>query len=375
MSHPSLPTSEGDLIIPLPDQALIDSKLKHLRGHSNRKPVRTPTGLVVDPINLLQCISGSDTTYTLSSVSTYSSAKQEITVVSSSPSSPTGAPIFSFPKAGEYHSAESGQQQPEVGSEKGSTVIEPFEVEPHARSVLAFRRNSLRQFSTLMEENEDKDTSSFPPPTGGSQRNFTTPLFVISDGIRRTYFPGEPKPQKKEETSQSDCAQESNPVATYEQISNPKLLRKIQSHPELSSMGCESNEAFRDRSVSSFPKVTLKSDVASSSVSIFSSIAGELRSHVKTSKKQDGSDQSSVVAIQENKTVVQSTDKSLKTDSTQSPGSSPGKSEAMDAHMPETVPDGKPKKKSFVKSLLKWGTEPKKKVSNRENNMYSPSSF
>ena len=198
---------------------------------------------------------------------------------------------------------------------------------------------------------------------------------MISDGIRRTYFPGEPKPQKKPETSQPDSAQESSPVATYEQISNPKLLRKIQSHPELSSMGSESNEAFRDRSVSSFPKVTLKSDVASNNVSIFSSIAGELRSHVRTSRKQDGSDQSNVVAVQENKTVVQSADKSLKTDSTQSPGASPGKAETVDTHLPETVLDGKPKKKSFMKSFLKWGTESKVKVSNKENNMYSPSSF
>lgn len=380
MSQPSLPTSEGDLIIPLPDQALIDSKLKHLRGQAYRRPhQRTPAGLVVDPINLLQCMSGSDTTYSVNSVTTYAHSKQ-VTVVSSSSASQGG-----ISSSAEYQSHSSDSSQPiqhaadgKTKENKSSSVVEHFEVEPHARSVLAFRRNSMRQLSPLMEETGDKETSTFPPPTGGSQPGFTTPLFVISDGIRNTYFPGEPKSPKRQETGQSNIAQESTDshVAVYEQIRNPKLIRRIQSHPELSSFG-ELDESFHDGSVSSFPKVkvTLKSEVVPGSMSIFSSIAGELRSHVRTAGKHEGSNQSNAVVLSEKKTVVQSKEKPQNVESTHSPGTSPRKSEVGDVHLLEDVPDGKLKKNSFVKSVFKWGTESKVKVSDKECNMYSPASF
>ena len=202
--------------------------------------------------------------------------------------------------------------------------------------------------------------------SGGPQTKFTTPLFVISDCIRKTYFPGQPQPQKQEEVKEET----NNHVAMYEQISNPTLLRRIQSHPELSSLG------------EHFPKpikVTTSGE-SHRSVSIFSSFAGELRSHVRATVRQNPADQLTV-AIHDNKTLVQSEKQDRKvaqssqTSPHASPQSSPGKMEVSDVKMPD-IPDGKPKeKKSVMKSLLKWGTESRVIVSDKETNMYSPGSF
>ena len=172
MSLPTLPTSEHDIVVPLPGQASIDSRLKHLRVPPHRRAQqKTPSGLVIDPVELLQCIGGSDATFSVQSTTTYSHPRQAVTVVSSS--SANQEPLFSFPSSseGEDHtSVSSHAQHPhEESTQESSRVVEHFEVDPHARSVLAFRRNSLRQFSSLVEESEDQETSSFPPPTGKIQ--------------------------------------------------------------------------------------------------------------------------------------------------------------------------------------------------------------
>ena len=172
MSLPTLPTSEHDIVVPLPGQASIDSRLKHLRVPPHRRAQqKTPSGLVIDPVELLQCIGGSDAIFSVQSTTTYSHPRQAVTVVSSS--SANQEPLFSFPSSseGEDHtSVSSHAQHPhEESTQESSRVVEHFEVDPHARSVLAFRRNSLRQFSSLVEESEDQETSSFPPPTGKIQ--------------------------------------------------------------------------------------------------------------------------------------------------------------------------------------------------------------
>ena len=167
MSLPTLPSSQGDIIIPLPDQATIDSKLKHLRG--DRKTT-TPSGLVVDPLHLLQCASGSgSTTFTVGSGTTYTHPGERITVASSSTTNQQ--PIFSFPSPSknERQSDDSTLQSvpSPLDENKDTPMIEHFEVDPHARGVLTFRRNSLRKFSPIIEE-ADKEKSSFLPPKGMS---------------------------------------------------------------------------------------------------------------------------------------------------------------------------------------------------------------
>lgn len=204
--------------------------------------------------------------------------------------------------------------------------------------------------------------------SGRHQSSFTTPLFVISDGIRKIYFPGQNQVPKKQEEIE-------NKVTTYEQISFPKYLRRIQSHPELSSLG-EPNLP------SNYHKPISVNSSNLGSVSIFSSFAGELRSQVHV--KHNPSSQSAVavpgsqfaVAHPEKKTVSQSEKESHKKQKpqSQSPAIRPGKVEVADVKLPEIAHE-KPKKDSFMKSVLKWGTETKVKVSDKETNMFSPASF
>ena len=156
MSLPTLPTSEHDIVVPLPGQASIDARLKHLRPHQQQK---SPKGLVVDPVELLRCIGGSDSTFSVHSSTTYSHSKQAVTVVSPSTNQD---PVCSHPP----FTIGGGYSSDEDSADEGRRVVEHFEVDPHARGVHVFRRNSLRQFSSLAEENEDQETSSYPPPTG-----------------------------------------------------------------------------------------------------------------------------------------------------------------------------------------------------------------
>lgn len=359
MSLPTLPTSEHDIVVPLPDQASIDSRLKHLRAQ-RKVQQKTPSGLVVDPVELLRCIGGSDSTFSVHNSTTYSHSAQAVTLISSP--SINQDPVCSHPQ----FTIGGGYSSDEDSADESRRALEHFEVDPHARGVHVFRRNSLRQFSSLAEENENQETSSYPPPTGGPQTPFTTtPLFVISDGIRQTYFPGQPSRSKKQQEVEEETT---DPVAMYEQISNQTFLRKHPSHPELSSLGEPFPKPF---------KVAASPDFNDSrrSISIFSSLAGELRSQVRATVPQHRADQSNV-AFLDNKKVDQSEKQDLKIAQPfeTSPQTSLGKVE-LDNFDISDIPDGKPKKKSMMKSLIKWGTESRVKVSDKETNMYSPGSF
>ena len=158
MSLPTLPTSEHDIVVPLPGQASIDSRLKHLRAQRKAQQ-KTPSGLVVDPVELLRCIGGSDSSFSTHNSTTYSHhSTQSVTLESSS----STTPVCSTPK----FSIGGGHSPNDDIADENKRVVEHIEVDPHARGVQVFRRNSLRKFSALSEESEDKETSSFPPPTG-----------------------------------------------------------------------------------------------------------------------------------------------------------------------------------------------------------------
>ena len=172
MSLPTLPTSQGDIVIPLPGQTTIDSRTKQLQEKAN---TRTPSGLVVDPVQLLQCVSGSDSAYNYNTVTSYSHTGHHAHTSSTSSSH---KPIFSYPKPEAGHSQTDGSSQPTLPSPTDEAKeVEHFEVDPHARGVLTFRRNSMRQFSSIIEENENKEKSSYPPPTG----NFNLTHTRVSD--------------------------------------------------------------------------------------------------------------------------------------------------------------------------------------------------
>ena len=190
---------------------------------------------------------------------------------------------------------------------------------------------------------------------------------MISDGIRQTYFPGLPS-----RTQLDDIAETTDPVAVYEHISSQTFLRKHPSHPELSSLGEPFPRPF---------KVPASPDLNANrrSISIFSPFAGELRSQVRATVPQSPTDHSPV-AIPDAKTIDQSENQYLKlAESPQSPLSpqtSPFKVEIDNFDISHTdIPDGRPKKKSMMESLIKWGTESRVKVSDKETNMYSPGSF
>ena len=200
--------------------------------------------------------------------------------------------------------------------------------------------------------------------SGGRQPGFTTPLFVISDGIRRAYFPGASQATTSEEDSQSHIVKENedNSVSMYEQYSNTKLLRKIQSFPELQSMG-----EMEDRSAMSFGKTSpelIRKEKITGSVSLLSHMAGELRSHIAVKSNE--------LALPDKKGVSQSKREITKTETVEQVGTSTEVSSPEYVELPEDV---KPKNKSFVKTFFKWSTESKVKVSDKETNFYAPTSF
>ena len=204
---------------------------------------------------------------------------------------------------------------------------------------------------------------------------------MISDGIRRTYFPGAPNAKRRPESTQSQTIAENtdDSVEMYNKASSPGLLRKIQSHPELMSLGemGEMDDGF-DKSTRAFAKTSprkimqdVKSDKMAGSVSIFSNVAGELRTSVKSTGKPITGNQSKQVALPDKKHVAQSRQEVARKEHSPE-SSSPGTPDSAYVDLRE---EGKPKKKSFVKSIFQWGTESKVKMSDKESNIYSPTSF
>lgn len=290
-----------------------------------------------------------------------------------------------------------------------------YDLEPY--QFMSTRRRS-RNFFTLTEENED-DTlqTDIEPREDRNKSGINVPVFHLGKSLRRLYYPFEKEkkttlPKKEKDNVAKTCGYESEPDTSEEKllmkIQKEPELRRISSTPQLSSladMATDDEDAFtlgnyKSKAFSNSQDMTRKlqqnrqnktineTDPGKKAVaehkrpfgfSIFSHLAGDLhlaqRSKAEQLEESKEKKKDNTVAMKSADSVDEQKDK--KSTSKQEGHSEGGVFGASGNGGPNKGGDksNKTDKSSFINSVISWSTTTKVKVSHKENNIYSPTSF
>ncbi|XP_045188848.1 uncharacterized protein LOC123546546 isoform X2 [Mercenaria mercenaria] len=291
------------------------------------------------------------------------------------------------------------------------------ELEPARQGVYSVRRRS-RQFFTVTEEDEndtDTDHHTHSVETHGEKEKTVEvqPIFNLGDSLKKLYFPHQHKrPNKKKKRVFKKSSDETHHSSGYQSdpegkiglcdiIKNDPELKSYHSHPDLSwneNIVPPVDNAIPGRQSKSLPNTprvspkllrrnSLKKDnqvelqKSGPGFSFLASVAGEL--HMKK-LQQDKKKEQGVVKVNEGSLVAKRPSEPVQviaqpqTMTSVSHHSEPS-SEIHTHHMHDfsdsTGADLESHKPAFISSFMKWNNTKKINVTNKESNMFSPTSF
>ncbi|XP_060585476.1 uncharacterized protein LOC132741345 isoform X2 [Ruditapes philippinarum] len=297
------------------------------------------------------------------------------------------------------------------------------ELEPARENVYSVRRRS-RQFFTVTEEEENESDSDNHALSVDQEKTVKIdPIFNLGDSLKRLYFPHHhhhhhhkehPKRERKVRTfskkrpgSAESHGYESDPegkVGLLDIVKNDPGMKAYNSHPELNMTETvaldESVHEFKSKSLPTTPRVSPKllrrnslknsekKEVQKTGpgFSFLASVAGELHKRKNPEKQLEkgikkvspGSSlgpSSGTVAVTET-----SESKQVAKSQTGTIMDSKEPSRSMHTHhvhdfSESTGIDLESHDPISLSSFVKWGTTKKIKITNKESNMFSPTSF